>query len=127
MEGRAGPWSGEAGEGPGSARLHGAGRLQDDLLSLLTEAVLTGQGMCVWLGGVRAGLQGTPESPIGHVWAAGPWVNPELPPSVKATPPTTHSQTRPGCPLRCGPESSGREVRPARGAARAGAGLPTAA
>ena len=31
-----------------------------------------GWDACVRLGGVRAGLRGTSESPIGHVWAVGP-------------------------------------------------------
>lgn len=36
-----------------------------------------------------------------------PGANLELPLSIKAAQPTTHSQTRPACPLSCGPEFSG--------------------
>lgn len=105
-EGRAGPRSGEAAEGPGSAQLRRAGRLRDDLLSPLTGCTLAGTRVCGWAVCVRG--FGAPLR--ARLVTSGPWVpgaNLELPLSIKATPPATHSQTRPVRPLSRGPEFSG--------------------
>lgn len=129
-EGRAGPRSGEAAEGPGSARLcragrlrvdllsplmgctrwpgHvcAAGRLQDDLLSPLTGCTLARMHVCGWVAcvrGFRAPLRASSVMSGPRVQGA----NLELPLSIKAAPPMTHSQMRPACPLSRGPEFSG--------------------
>lgn len=105
-EGRAGPRSGEAAEGPGSARLCRAGRLRDDLLSPLTGCTLARTRVCGWAACVR-GFRAPLRAPSVMSGPRVPGANLELPLSIKAAPPVTHSQTRPACPLSCGPEFSG--------------------